>query len=319
MSEYIKMWLTIIENMNNDNTYKLAWGRSILECVSEIEYISDHNVITFEQIAYKILKYYWNQTFFFHLKQSPMKKPVILQETEKCIAYYIGVVDSTNPVWFDKAEVILKQNERFYRKVLNKIAITLKSDVSWRFKYCLGQNFELYTLDKQNREIILSEKSTKELKEYSFILSQLLNYKWAQLLEKFNNCPRIASKIRGISDTKLKRNNLKKFKNILLSQMDNDKIVDFYTGRILKENEISVDHVIPWSFMYSDDIWNLVITSKASNSQKGAALPTKQVIEKLKERNIKLLSCVTEENIIAELSSAIENHYIDKFYQSFKL
>ena len=25
MNSYIKQWLEIIENMNNDNTYKLAW------------------------------------------------------------------------------------------------------------------------------------------------------------------------------------------------------------------------------------------------------------------------------------------------------
>ena len=37
------------------------------------------------------------------------------------------------------------------------------------------------------------------LKEYSIILSKLLNYKWAQLLEKFNFCPKIANKVNGIS------------------------------------------------------------------------------------------------------------------------
>ena len=25
MNDYIRQWLEIIENMNNDNTYKLAW------------------------------------------------------------------------------------------------------------------------------------------------------------------------------------------------------------------------------------------------------------------------------------------------------
>lgn len=26
MSDYIKQWIEIIENMSNDNTYKLVWG-----------------------------------------------------------------------------------------------------------------------------------------------------------------------------------------------------------------------------------------------------------------------------------------------------
>ena len=35
MNSYIKQWLEIIENMNNDNTYKLAWGRAIIELCFE--------------------------------------------------------------------------------------------------------------------------------------------------------------------------------------------------------------------------------------------------------------------------------------------
>ena len=34
ISKYINDWLDIIEKMNNDNTYKLAWGRALLECIS---------------------------------------------------------------------------------------------------------------------------------------------------------------------------------------------------------------------------------------------------------------------------------------------
>ena len=56
MSEYIKLWLEIIENMNNDNTYKLAWGRALLELILEIEHVKDDNIISFNDIAKKMLK-----------------------------------------------------------------------------------------------------------------------------------------------------------------------------------------------------------------------------------------------------------------------
>ena len=103
MSDYIRQWLMIIENMNNDNTYKLAWGRAILECIVEEKTIQ--RIITFEKIACKMLKYYWNQIDFFHLKQSPGKKPIIVQETEKCIDYVQQKRNSKIPIWFDKAEI----------------------------------------------------------------------------------------------------------------------------------------------------------------------------------------------------------------------
>ena len=35
ISDYVNDWLTIIETMQNENTYKLAWGRSILETIGE--------------------------------------------------------------------------------------------------------------------------------------------------------------------------------------------------------------------------------------------------------------------------------------------
>ena len=154
------------------------------------------------------------------------------------------------------------------------------------------------------------------LKEYSFVLSQLLNYKWTQLLEKYNSSPRIASKVKGISETEIRRNSLTKYKNILLNNSLDP--IDFYTGKVLADNDISVDHVIPWSFMYSDDIWNLVLTSKSHNSSKSNHIPSLDDILKLKERNQILLETISDPKIKSQLEIAINNDYVDKFYQAIK-
>lgn len=319
MNEYIKMWLQIIENMDNDNTYKLAWGRAILELINEIDDKNKVITFTFDQIASKMLKYYWNQLFFFDLKQSSARKPVVVQQTELCIKYFIEHEKSSIPVWFDYAEKVLKQDSKFYNVIINKISTTLKHDVCWRFKKCHGETYEIYELNKDKKEIYITYKNALDLKEYSFFLSQLLNYRWAQLLENFNNCPKITSKVKGISSAKLKRNNLRKFRDILLTQMEDGKIIDFYTGDLLNENDISVDHVIPWSFMYSDDIWNLVLTSKSMNSKKNNSIPSEATIEKLKIRNQQLLNNITDNKLYEELKYAIDNDYVQKFYISCKL
>ncbi len=320
MTDYIKLWLEFIENMNNDNTYKLAWGRAILEMAVELNNVYENNIFSFQDIAKKMLKYYWNQIYFFHLKQSPSKKPVIVQETEKCIEYVSQLRESHIPIWFDKAEVYLKENNVYYQKVLRKIATILTHDVSWRFKNVNGKILDIYYLDKLKKEIHFTKDAIYDLKEYAFVLSQLLNYRWAQLLEKFNSSPKIALKVKGISEAKLRRNNLRKFKDILLLQMQEGKIIDFYTGDILAENDISVDHVIPWSFMYSDDIWNLVITSKSINSKKNNAIPSEITIKRLEKRNKELLNILKEEDkYYNELKLAIDNNYVQKFYLSCKL
>jgi 5-methylcytosine-specific restriction endonuclease McrA len=320
MNDYIKQWLEIIENMNNENTYKLAWGRAILELVLELETVKEVNIFKFNQIAHKMLKYYWNQIYFFQLKQSPSKTPVIVQETEKCICFVSEQRGSNIPIWFDKAEEYLKKEPNFYQKEINKISSTLVKDVSWRFKKVNNQTLEIYELNKTEKEISLTKENIYDLKEYAFVLSQLLNYRWAQLLEKFNNSPKIASKVKGISENKIRRNSLTKFKNILLMQMEEGNITDFYTGDVLEENDISIDHVIPWSFMYSDDIWNLVITSKSFNSKKSNSIPSQETIDKLEKRNKELLGLINGKVIYYdELKAAIENDYVKKFYLSCKL
>lgn len=176
---------------------------------------------------------------------------------------------------------------------------------------------DLYVLNKDYLYISINKEQVLLLKEYGFVLSQLLNYKWAQLLEKFNNAPRITSKVKGISDNQIRRNNLTKYKNILLENMN--KPIDFYTGDELDMDDISVDHVIPWSFMYSDDIWNLVLTSKSHNSSKSNNIPSKEVIEQLNQRNKALIETINNSKYKEELNIAIMNNYVDKFYLSMKL
>lgn len=166
--------------------------------------------------------------------------------------------------------------------------------------------------------ISFTKQQVLSLKEYSFVLSQLINFKWAQLLEKFNHSPRIASKVKGISDNTIKRSSLTKYKNILLKS-NNYQAIDFYTGKVLQENDISVDHVIPWSFMYSDDIWNLVLTSKSNNSSKSNIIPSQGVIESLKERNARLVKLINDSKYKDELLLAVENDYVDKFYLAMKI
>ncbi len=91
-------------------------------------------------------------------------------------------------------------------------------------------------------------------------------------------------------------------------------MIDFYTGQELVSSDISVDHVIPWSFMYSDDIWNLVLTSKSNNSRKSNIVPSIDYIEKLKNRNNALLRIIEDEKMKKELILSIEQDYVTKFY-----
>ena len=220
--------------------------------------------------------------------------------------------------WYDEAIIEIKRTAPdTYQKIIKHITKTLHENVCWRFKIANDSEIDIYEYTPKISKIIFTKENANLLAEYSIIISKLLNYKWTQLLEKFNYSPKIASKVNGISETKLRRNSLKKYKDALLLEYSG-KAIDFYTGEELNDDDISIDHVIPWSFMYSDDIWNLVITSRSRNSSKSNSIPDEQTIEKLKERNVKLVNILSG-SLKCDLEISIKNNYLDRFYYECKL
>jgi CRISPR/Cas system Type II protein with McrA/HNH and RuvC-like nuclease domain len=126
---------------------------------------------------------------------------------------------------------------------------------------------------------------------------QFLYFKWTQLLEKFNHAHRIANKISVSEIQAIKRKSLKVYRDILLILQENQAIIDFYINEIIYISDISIDHFIPWSFIYSDEIWNLVITSKSNKSKKSNKLSNKEYLNKLKEQNLALVSKIKNLNL----------------------
>lgn len=119
----------------------------------------------------------------------------------------------------------------------------------------------------------------------------------------------------------IKRKSLNRFHKYLDLEFKTDNRRCFYCNNIIIDKELSVDHVIPWSYMYSDDIWNLVYCHKHENSSKSNNIVLEEVIEKLEKRNKELLNKFEEEiknKIYDELKLAIVNNYVRKFWITSK-
>ncbi len=56
MHPYITKWLSVIDGMNNENTYKLAWGRALVELCHVLEPQDTSLVIHYDQISEYFLK-----------------------------------------------------------------------------------------------------------------------------------------------------------------------------------------------------------------------------------------------------------------------
>ena len=63
----------------------------------------------------------------------------------------------------------------------------------------------------------------------------------------------------------------------------------FYCGEPLEPDKVHVDHVIPRAYLYHDEPWNLVLSHDGCNEQKSDFLPSKYYIQKLADRNERLI------------------------------
>ena len=326
---YIREWIRVLENMHFDNTYKPAWARAILDCLHQNDFFIFQNrvQVTFDSIARRVIRYYWNQICFFDLKQStPSKRkeaPVIVQHVKKLIDSYFYIINLKKPIWFSDALCFFEENvekKSVYEKTIKDITNVFPQNVAFRFKNIDSKIVQLYEYQKGERAIYFSDDQVKLLQQYYDILVDIDNLKWVSILERFKDCPRKSQKVITASKEEIHRNNLGRYKKALCDAYYNISIYDFYTDTIIALDNISVDHVIPWTYLYSDDIWNLVLTSKSFNSQKGDLYPSKNVIEKLKKRNAYLLERLPKKSqFYQELSFANQHNYVDRFYQNFIL
>lgn len=139
------------------------------------------------------------------------------------------------------------------------------------------------------------------------------------MLEGFNYSPRISRKVRAIDEDNIKRSSLKKFHKYLDLMFEDGRRRCFYCNEVTDGTDISVDHVIPWSYMFSDDLWNLVYCHKGENSQKSNRLPSEEDIIRLENRNVLLLERMEPTSRdYDQLQIAVEKDYVKKFWTSFK-
>lgn len=320
MGAFLDKWLMIIRSCSVDNTYKMAWARAITEIALE-QGNEDQKTGTVEikltQIAEKVISYYWDQTIFFDLIQgsNPLKPPRIVTLIRQLIDQYQERQGTRQPVKFLRSNVqsILP---REYAKLVSDVAKALKLDVSYRFLNLNGKDVEgVYHYAKGDDSLFMSVDNLRVLRENHTLVFEAINYRWAQILENFNHSPRICKKVKIIDEQTVTRKPLKTFTKYL--DIENPQHVCFICDQVI-EGTPALDHVIPWSYLYSDDLWNLVYAHASCNSTKSNAIPTEDTIHKLEVRNVRLLRLLQSQGIndkqVAELELAVERDLVKKFW-----
>lgn len=305
MEPYITQLCEIIRNTDMNNTYKMVWIRSIVEtCVLNPE----KETIHFDDLSPKIFGYYWNQSIFFNLEQgrNPNKRPEIHQMVLEQVNRY-REEQGSQPVFFSKISDCIAIP-------VSKISSVLKKDVCHRFQ----KSNEIYELNRESRTIRPHQPDL--IRDYSDVLFDLINYRWTQELEAFNTSPRISKKVKGTDRESIRRKPLTKFRKYL--DLENPQRICFHTGVQIEAGNLAVDHVIPWSYLFSDDLWNLVYVDKSHNSSKGNRIPSEETIKRLEDRNKSLMSEVEirglQDKQVEELKLSIGGDYVRKSWVGCK-
>jgi len=270
----------ILTKGSKANTYKFALARFLLDYSRNLEKqhikkkISkqEKEKIHYSDIAKHFLKYYWHQECKFKIIQNhdPKKIPNIIKIIRKIFGTeYI-------PDYFSdmKKEKIQQAENQIVKDVFGK---GHKSQVVPRFQNLKGESTRKLFYDYDDDGISVNPEALEFFHEHYNILFKVVILEWAKFLEKINTLPRIISKVES---EEIRRISLSSYKKTY-----RDFTKCFYCPNILVDREIHVDHFIPWSYIFENEAWNLVLACRNCNSKKSDRLAQEKFLENLISRN----------------------------------
>lgn len=270
------------------STYKYALIKSLIENIYQV---NDEFELTYDQLAYSFTKIYWNLIVHHNLINQNRGKTArvvtIIKEEQKKNAIPSEMI-------FDKVPDPIQVS------IVKKVKSTMKENV---YGALYGDTRGSFYAFEHKKEILkLNPVVHSFMLNYQRLIVYLTNYHMAAMIEELNEVPSI-NYLLGKVESIARRSSLRPFEKILLNHFEEQC---FYCKRPLsgKKRETHVDHFIPWSFVQSDHLWNLVLSCNRCNSSKSDKLPEKYFLKGLIDRNEEL--CGIRE--VADINNLMMNY-----------
>ena len=286
-----RSFLSILSRGSKANTYKFALARAILEYCHgdprgagrEGEEEDRQSVlrIPYEYLADKFLRYYWHQEYVLHMRQNYDEKHV-----PHAITKLKDVFEKKNmPVDYsllkesdkDRARKLILKNVFGHARSKTSIVVPRFQRIPVGNRTVEVRSF--YDYDDDEQAITLKPEAFEFFQKYYRLLSKAVLVEWTRFLEPINpTLPRLMTKIEMMA---AKRKSLTKYHNMLRPFTD----CCFYCCAKLEPRCIQVDHLIPWTYIYDDNAWNMVLACQSCNGKKSNSLPKDEFCDGLVERN----------------------------------
>ena len=279
------------------NSYKFYWFLAILESVRE----NRGRIFTLDSLLVRMTASVWYPVNYFRLsfgKQDQLGKIIIMLGEKSGLG-----IDSPRSCVIQIALNHLQQRDEVGREIFSLgnfvpyrflrpfFAQTLRGakdwDVNRRIRQMADQAFIspqpcLYRfVEIPQPAIEIHPDWLAYLQQHQTILTGFCLWHLTNYLQKNNpNVPNIAGKLfePQARDLRLAR----EFWNFVLGHSEGMTCI--YSGQPLQQDNLSIDHFLPWRFVAHDLLWNLVPAPRMVNSSKSDNLPDPAYLEPLAQQ-----------------------------------
>jgi len=287
--------VALARHASMSSTYKPALLKALVRIVRR----GARGEIALTDIGAEFVEMYWVQTVVFRLRQAA----TITAEPE-----VVRRIRSASEVSGVRrlSDLPVAARTRLDREMAKVLTINVL-DRFHRSKPIAMPN--LYEWKEGDTYIRVSDAAIAFLKVDANALETIANHWWAKFLEKVNMlAPSIIEKVERNG---AQRGSLAKYLRILM-QIDDPRC--FYCERPLEKlGTPHVDHVIPWSFLLTDPLWDLVLACATCNLAKSDVLPDRSFLEKLAERGMRRAKFTLPSGFASPLLPADE---IDRYFDA---
>ena len=263
---------------NKSESYKLFWFKAILHEVGQ-----GKAAISFRELIERMIVDAWYMVSEYKLNLGPA------DTLEKTVLY---IAEKENFLPTEKEEVLLSYLHTSEDKTLKGFMKVLSQNVPYRLQaplistpdsklwyrtkaiseYINSQNGIMYLIEHNgslDNRIIIDELWMEYLQSNLGILVGWTDFNLITYLQRRNpTVPGISDKIYPPQERKLTAAT-----NYWKYIINKGPVRDIYSDVELTTHGLSIDHFVPWSYVASDELWNLIPTPKSINSSKSNNLP----------------------------------------------
>ncbi len=263
---------------NTSECYKMFWFQVIVEKI-----LAGRTSATFGEIIDEMIADAWYMVAEYHLNLGPRDnlefavnrlveisgfkasedKAVLLGYIRDCrdpeVLRYKKILTDNVPYRLQAPFLDLKTNDWNVGKRQLIDRINAYGGLIYKFGLLDGLNTGIYFDEEWSRYILRNQ----------VIVKGWLKYNLVEYLQRRNpNVPGVIDKLCPPKERDLA--DIQKYWKLIMTV---SPVVEIYGGGELTEEDISIDHFVPWSYVANDEIWNLHPTTKSINSAKSNFLP----------------------------------------------